>query len=342
VSGRTCTTCGEVAPDDANWCEACGNDLAAPVEAPAEPAYVATVPCVSCNADMAEITDDGWCQQCGTKQPAPGDHVVDDQGEFAVVSDRGRKHRTNEDAGAVGANDEVLALVVCDGVSSTDDAQHASQAAAAAAVQVLLDSGSPAGARLHEAALAAQRAVVDATPAVVETPPSCTFVAALVARGDEPTKITIGWLGDSRAYWSADSGTRLLTQDHTWAIEQRMIGAMSPEEIDADERAHSITRWLGKDALDVTPEVVEISLDEPGLLVVCSDGLWNYAAPLDDFHQLIGETYTPDIEMVDLAEKLVTFANEAGGHDNITVALARFPLTEPDSSDTALPDTSES
>ena len=121
-----------------------------------------------------------------------------------------------------------------------------------------------------------------------------------------------------------------------------MIGAMSPEEIDADERAHSITRWLGKDALDVSPEVVEISIDEPGLLVVCSDGLWNYAAPLDDFHQLIGDTYAPGIEMVDLAEKLVTFANEAGGHDNITVALARFPLTEPDSSDTALPDTSES
>ena len=342
MTPRTCTTCGEVAPDDANWCEACGSDLDAPVETPAEPAYVATAPCVSCSADIAEITDDGWCQLCGTKQPAPGDHVVDDQGEFAVVSDRGRKHRSNEDAGTVGANDDVLALVVCDGVSSTDDSQHASQAAAAAAVEVLLTSGSPAGARLNEAAVAAQRAVVDATPAVVETPPSCTFVAALVDR-NEATKITIGWLGDSRAYWSADSGTRALTRDHTWAIEQRTIGAMTDEEIDADERAHSITRWLGKDALDVTPEVVELSIDEPGLLLVCSDGLWNYAEPSDELHQVIHEAYEPGIAVVDLAEKLVAFANESGGHDNITAALARFPnALHPVTPDTAPQEMSES
>lgn len=324
MTERTCTTCGEVAPLDANWCEACGSDLDAPVETPPEPAYVATVPCVSCGADMSEITDDGWCQLCGTKQPAPGDHVVDDHGSFAVVSDRGRKHRSNEDAGAVGANDEVLALVVCDGVSSTDDAHRASQAAAAAAVDVMLSSASPAGPRLHEAALAAQRAVVDATPAVVDTPPSCTFVAALVELAD-PTKVTVGWLGDSRAYWSTENGTRVLTRDHTWAIEQRTIGAMSDEEIDADERAHSITRWLGKDALDVTPEVVEIAIGEPGLLLVCSDGLWNYAEPDDAMHQVIADHDEAAIAIVDLAERLVSFANEAGGHDNITVALARFP-----------------
>ncbi len=326
MSERVCTTCGEAAPIDANWCEACGSDLDAPVEAPPEPAYVATMPCVSCAADISEITDDGWCQLCGTKQPAPGDHVVDDQGEFAVVSDRGRKHRTNEDAGAVGATDDVLALVVCDGVSSTDDAHHASQAAAKAAVDVLLTSGSPAGARLHEAAQAAQRAVVEATPAAVETPPSCTFVAALVDLTDAaPTTITVGWLGDSRAYWSADSGTRLLTRDHTWASEQRLIATLTDEEIASDKRAHSITRWLGKDALDVAPEVVEITIEEPGLLIVCSDGLWNYAAPPEQLHQVVDDRYEHGIAVVDLAEKLVAFANEAGGHDNITVAVARFP-----------------
>ncbi|MBT5753416.1 MAG: serine/threonine protein phosphatase, partial [Acidimicrobiaceae bacterium] len=83
-------------------------------------------PCVSCAAAAAEITDDGWCQICGTKQPAPEDHVVADHGWFAIVSDRGRVHRTNEDAGAVAARATGVALVVCDGVSSTDQSQHAS------------------------------------------------------------------------------------------------------------------------------------------------------------------------------------------------------------------------
>jgi len=124
-----CTTCGASCPADANFCEACGSDLDMPV--------IVKNPCVSCQAEAVEITDDGWCQICGTKQPAPDDHVVDDHGWFAIVSDKGKVHRTNEDAGAVAPRPDGVVLVVCDGVSSTDASQDASQNAAREVAEVL-------------------------------------------------------------------------------------------------------------------------------------------------------------------------------------------------------------
>lgn len=344
-----CPACGEDAPEGANWCEACGTDLVLPgADAPAgigavsdadsapEPVLtLATDPCVSCGAAPSDVTPDGWCGVCGTKQPAPGDHVVDDHGSFAVVSDRGRIHRTNEDAGAVGRNDAGrLALVVCDGVSSTDDSQHASQAAAASALEPLLTSSGEPGELLSAAATAAQQSVIDATPAVVSEPPSCTFVAALAEPlAASQARITVAWLGDSRAYWVDDSGARQLTRDHSWATEQMDLGVLEPDAIAADRRAHSITRWLGADALDLTPEVVELTVEQAGLLLVCSDGLWNYADSPDLLAQTVTACGGLDSPPVELAEALVAFANDSGGHDNITVALARFPLSPETTSD---------
>ena len=44
----------------------------------------------------------------------------------------------------------------------------------------------------------------------------------------------------------------------------------------AHPEAHTITRWVGADADSVIPTVVTFDATEPGLLVLCTDGLWNY------------------------------------------------------------------
>jgi len=86
-------------------------------------------------------------------------------------------------------------LVVCDGVSMAEDSDVASLAAARAARDVLVgargqglgtDSGLAAVIGVHLAAAtdAASRAVAKATsPDHGASPPSCTFVAAVVERG---------------------------------------------------------------------------------------------------------------------------------------------------------------
>ena len=317
MSSRTCNTCGEPAPEDANWCEACGADLDAAVVPPKNP-------CVSCSAPAVEITDDGWCQLCGTKQPAPEDHVVADHGWFAVVSDRGRVHRTNEDTGAVVARPTGAALVVCDGVSSTDESQHASQNAASAIIdQLAAASATSIDQALVAAAEAAQREILQVTSTSANEPPSCTMVAAVADIAGTVADVRVGWLGDSRAYWVANGTALQLTEDHSWAIEQHKLGELDAETIDTDSRAGSITRWLGADSVDVTPEIAKQSVELPGTLVVCSDGLWNYAPTPTEMYDVVtaGEATESPVEQ---AERLVAFANEQGGHDNVTVAIAHL------------------
>jgi len=291
---RSCPHCGESAPPAASWCEACGSDLQV-TATEARPA----MPCVSCGAASASISGDGWCEQCGQRQPLPRDHYVRDHEVVAGASDKGRVHHRNEDALAIGVADGASIIVICDGVSSTDRPDEASQAAADAAAAVLGGVTEPSADvdLLGQATAAAQQAVIEVSVDAGGTdPPSCTFVGAIVRTGDSTVDVTIGWIGDSRAYWIDrwnPSASSLLTTDHSWSEAQRGLGELSEDAIAADPRAHSITRWIGVDAEDVTPETRQFSFGRgSGQLVVCSDGLWNYAA--------------------------------SGGHDNISVALTHI------------------
>jgi serine/threonine protein phosphatase PrpC len=62
-------------------------------------------------------------------------------------------------------------------------------------------------------------------------------------------------------------------------------------------------------------------VSEPVLLVVCSDGLWNYFEGPDDLGALVPEGSTP----LEVARCLTEAALAAGGRDNITVAV--IPIT---------------
>ena len=312
---RVCSHCGEDCPADANWCEACGTDLDAAVQPPKHP-------CVSCDAPAVEVTNDGWCQVCGTKQPAPEDHVVADHGWFAIVSDRGRVHRTNEDAGAVAARSTGVAVVVCDGVSSTDESQHASQNATRTIIgRIETAKSTGVDQAIVQAAADAQTEILSATSRSTPEPPSCTMVTVVADVVGTQADVCVGWLGDSRAYWVAGGTATQLTRDHSWAIEQQDLGDLDQATIEADKRAHSITRWLGADSHDVTPELKALQFELPGTLLVCSDGLWNYAPTESDMHDLVVAGGSDELALT-RAERLVAFANSQGGHDNITVAVA--------------------
>jgi serine/threonine protein phosphatase PrpC len=184
--------------------------------------------------------------------------------------------------------------------------------------------------RLADAVAAADAAVEEVTRAAgetaVESPPSCTFVAAVVAGGTA----VIGNVGDSRAYWLPDgaaSAARQLSEDDSFAAAQMSAG-MPRKEAESSAGAHAITRWLGSDSPDdLTPHTQEVDLSEDGWLLVCSDGLWNYRSDAADLQRLVHDTVArlgaAGRHPPTLAQALTDFANDAGGMDNITVALAR-------------------
>ena len=218
-----------------------------------------------------------------------------------------------------------LATVVCDGVSSVDRPELASRAATRAALDALLTQrGDAISARTHvEAAVSAAAKAIAALPYDSgRGAPSCTLVAALV----EGPHLTVAWVGDSRAYWLSPPGgaaqSSLLTTDHSWAVEIVALGELDEATAAADPRAHAITRWMGADASDA-PSVVELRPAEPGLLLVCSDGLWNY---LPDADALASAAYAAGPEPRDMAAELTQYALDCGGRDNITVVVVPVPL----------------
>jgi serine/threonine protein phosphatase PrpC len=181
---------------------------------------------------------------------------------------------------------------------------------------------------LVAAADAANDAVVATTTAGPGNPASCTFVAAVL----DGTELTVGWVGDSRAYWLPESAApRLLTVDDSFAAEQIADG-VPRADAESGPQAHAITRWLGSDAPDHTPRTVSLDLDGPGWLLVCSDGLWNYCSEAQDLADVVAaQTRSAGTEPLALAGALVDWANDRGGQDNITVALARVGAGPPDS-----------
>lgn len=259
-------------------------------------------------------------------EPAPErtDRIDTDLGVLAGVSDRGYGHERNEDAMALGrASDGTLAAVVCDGVSTSHEPERASRAAADAALDVLLTATGPAEARVRAAVAAASSEVAALGGAGGRHSPSCTLVCALVRpAADEPAEITVGWVGDSRAYWLGEGGAaRLLTTDHSWAVQMVAAGVLDEAAAMRDPRAHAITRWLGAGETP-EPEVSTLRPPGPGVLLLCTDGLWNY---LPDPAGLTGVALPAVAEggPIGAAEALTALALDAGGRDNITVVVIR-------------------
>ena len=168
-------------------------------------------------------------------------------------------------------------------------------------------------------ALAEAQEAVSAVSAETDHPmelaPSTTAVVALVT----PDTVHVAGVGDSRAYWFGRSGAaRLLTTDDSLA-QDRIAEGTPPDVAYADPDAHTITRWLGADADAGEPAVVSLQVDEPGLVVVCTDGLWNYVPEPEQMSEAMGGPN--GLRPVDVARRLVSVALEAGGQDNVTVAV---------------------
>ncbi|MEV8564772.1 PP2C family serine/threonine-protein phosphatase [Streptomyces sp. NPDC051322] len=306
---------------------------AAPATAAAEGGKV----CVACRT--GRIDGEGYCENCGHAQPRERDHMEQELDAVAAVSDRGLRHHRNEDAFVVSSvalpdGSPAVVAVVCDGVSSAtrpDEASAAAASAANAALQVSLPQGTHPQQALHDAIVAASEAVnvlatvpaqaTEHEPHRHQNAPACTLVASIVAGG----LLIVGWVGDSRVYWVPDDRSAQpsrLTEDDSWAAQMVATGLLSEAQAYADERAHAITGWLGADAYELEPHTASFKPDRPGVVVVCSDGLWNYAESADEMAQVV--TTDAGARPLHCAQVLVGHALDGGGHDNVTVAVLPF------------------
>lgn len=294
--------------------------------------------CALCHAGT--VTGDGYCENCGHAQPRERDHMERELPGVAAVTDRGRRHHRNEDffavaEGALPDGSPAVLAIVCDGVSSAsrpDDASAAASGVAARSLLAALPGGTHPQRAMHDAILAAATSVnalaaapnqaQQHAPYRQQNAPACTFVGAVVGGG----LLVIGWVGDSRAYWVPDDRSAppvRLTEDDSWAAQMVANNLMSEAEAYADDRAHAITGWLGADAYELEPHTASFKPDGPGVVVVCTDGLWNYAEAAEQLAAVLPEDAHD--RPLHSARTLVAHALAGGGHDNVTVAVVPFP-----------------
>ncbi len=266
--------------------------------------------------------------------PPTPDHAEADLGAAAGVSDRGLRHPRNEDAMALGAEQTpdglVVVAVVCDGVSSSPRPDEASRAAAEAALPVLLAAVRTAGDRAEasRAAVVAGRESVAALGEPENERSATTFLSAVAARDE----VILCWLGDSRAYWLTPAGAESLQLTHDDSVAEDMVeaGLATEETAMTLPHAHVLTRWLAAEGADLgeaperAPHVGRYSPSGTGVLLACTDGLWNYLPDAAELARLALPRALTD--PLGAANDMVRFAVEAGGADNITAVLIPYPL----------------
>ena len=156
-----------------------------------------------------------------------------------------------------------------------------------------------------------------------------TVVTALLVDETAGT-VSVGHVGDSRAYRLRDNELEQITKDHSLVGELVRAGRLSAEEAEQHPHRSVITRAVGTEP-SVEVDTFTLAVVPGDLYLICSDGLTDIVR--DDQIAEILATTGGDTDRA--AEALVAAANHAGGIDNITVVLFELLDGEP----TAVPDT---
>lgn len=138
------------------------------------------------------------------------------------------------------------------------------------------------------------------------------------AAGIFGSEIYLSQVGDSRAFLVRGDETVQLTKDQS--LMQRLIdaGEITEEEAEVSERKNIILQALGPES-EVRVDLTRQTARKDDVIVICSDGL----SGLVKTHE-VGEVVNALPELQEACSKLIDMANERGGHDNITVIIARL------------------
>ena len=225
---------------------------------------------------------------------------------YARASDTGKKRRRNEDSYVVAPP----LFAVADGMGGAQAGEVASKLAAAA-----LKETHPEGASDAEKVTAliqeANRRVYERAHSDPATSGMGTTMTVAIVDGHT---VTIGHVGDSRAYVVRGGELEQLTEDHSLVNELLKSGKLSREEAETHPQRSVITRAVGTDP-DVDVDAFTVEAGEGDVFLLCSDGLTDMVADSDILD--VVEKHRDDLDRATKA--LVSAANRGGGEDNITV-----------------------
>ena len=133
------------------------------------------------------------------------------------------------------------------------------------------------------------------------------------------------WCGDSRAYlFNPAFGLTRISKDHSY-VQQLVDAGKLDEDLAFDHPdSNIITRCLGDFSEKAKPDYRQYQLRTGDIVMLCSDGLCAYCrdeeilSVINQFHSALSECI----------RQLVQHALDAGGYDNVTVAMLQIVETE--------------
>ncbi|MDB5033149.1 MAG: protein serine/threonine phosphatase [Chlorobi bacterium] len=230
--------------------------------------------------------------------------------QVGTRTDIGLHRKRNEDFLDVRSVPQGMLMVVCDGMGGPGNGDRASRLAVEAFMEGLSGEDTPE-ALLRNGAMRAGRAIIREIGLHPELAGMGTTMVAAVVRNDGATVANIG---DSRAYLMHDGVLSRVSRDHSLVGEMVERGEITEGEAAQHPRRNIITRALGDH--QVIPDIFEIGFGGDDMLLLATDGL----------HGMIGDAQIADAlaggdDMSRICDLLVQRALDAGGDDNVTVAL---------------------
>ena len=246
---------------------------------------------------------------------------------FFAKTDKGRKRRMNQDY--VFATDQAIGtlanlFLLADGMGGHKAGDYASRFAVEEvkqyisdapkdlpSIQLIQDAISDVNQRLYKLSLEDENLNGMGT----------TLVTAFI----DGNNLTVGNIGDSRAYLIHGNSIRQITRDHSYVEEMIRRGFMRRGSMDYLNSRNIITRAVGIEPT-VNADFFEVELTEGDFLLMCSDGLTNMVDN-ESIRNIIRERSS----VSEKVQALIDMANINGGKDNIGIILVD-PCREEDES----------
>lgn len=249
--------------------------------------------------------------------------------DFAGKTDPGKVRERNEDSLAVAP--ELGLAVVADGMGGHNSGEVASSLAVDTILTFARDflgggrnavpegsdpALSPRGRQLAHFIQNANTVIYEKSRAFKKDQGMGTTVVAALA---DERGITVAHVGDSRLYVLRSGRLERLTEDHSLVQDQVRHGLITPEQAETSHLQNILTRALGTEA-QVKVDVSDHPVLAGDVFMLCSDGLTKMVLEAD-MEKVLSAAATP----VEAVDELIRRANDAGGVDNVTVAVLKAP-----------------
>lgn len=230
----------------------------------------------------------------------------------------GKKRENNQDVFYTHQlNDQVGFAIVCDGMGGQSAGHIASDMACSEVAQNLLSKtiGSLSKEEIRELLLSSVNSANLKIYKKGNLEPGCkgmgtTCIAVIIKEGNA----YIAHVGDSRVYLYENSSMRQITKDHSLIQDLVDSGKITELQGRHHPKKNMLTRAVGVE-ISVDIDFIELPFSPGTKLLLCTDGLTNMVSD-----QMIGEILGAH-DAKTTCSMLIELANEAGGVDNITVAV---------------------